>query len=44
MKIRMKNLVITNYCETDKRKLRFIKEISEDPLVDISYLIIWTNG
>lgn len=33
MKIRMKNLVITNYCETDKRKLRFIKEISEDPLV-----------
>lgn len=33
MKIRMKNLVITNYCETDKRKLCFIKEISEDPLV-----------
>ena len=33
MKIRMKNLVITNYCETDKRKLWFIKEISEYPLV-----------
>lgn len=33
MKIKMDSLVITNYCNTDKRKYRFIKEISEDPLI-----------
>lgn len=34
MKIKMDSLVITEYCSTDKRKYRFIKEISEDPLVN----------
>lgn len=33
MTIKMKHLVITEYCSTDKRKYRFIKEISEDPLI-----------
>lgn len=33
MKIKISNLVITDYCSTDKRKIRFIKEIKEDPLI-----------
>lgn len=33
MKVKMHNLAITEYCSTDKRKYRFIKEISEDPLI-----------
>ncbi len=33
MKIKMNNLVITEYCSTDKRKYRFVKEVSEDPLI-----------
>lgn len=33
MKEKMKNLVITNYCSTDKRKYRFIHEVKEDPLI-----------
>ncbi len=33
MKVKMDSLVITDYCSQDKRKIRFIKEISEDPLV-----------
>lgn len=34
MKVKMDSLVITEYCSTDKRKIRFIKEISEDQLVN----------
>lgn len=34
MKIKMDSLVITEYCCNDKRKIRFIKEISEDPLIN----------
>lgn len=33
MKIKMDSLIITEYCSTDKRKYRFIKEISQDPLI-----------
>lgn len=33
MKIKMDNLVITEYCSQDKRKIRFIKDISEDQLI-----------
>ena len=33
MKTKISNLIITDYCSSDKRKLRFIKEISTDPLV-----------
>lgn len=34
MKIKMDSLVITEYCSNDKRKIRFVKEISEDQLVN----------
>ena len=34
MKIKMNSLVITEYCSSDKRKYRFKKEISEDPLIN----------
>lgn len=34
MKIKMDSLVITEYCSSDKRKFRFIKDISEDPLIN----------
>jgi len=34
MKVKMNSLVITEYCSNDKRKIKFIKEISEDPLVN----------
>lgn len=34
MKIKMDSLIITEYCSNDKRKIRFIKEISQDPLVN----------
>ena len=33
MKAKIKNLTITDYCSTDKRKIRFVKEITSDPLV-----------
>lgn len=35
MNIKLKNLYITEYASDDKRKYRFTKEISEDPLVSI---------
>lgn len=34
MKIKLDSLIITNYCSTDKGKYCFIKEISEDPLIN----------
>lgn len=34
MKIKMDSLIITEYCSTDKRKYRFIKEVSQDPLIN----------
>lgn len=34
MKIKMDSLVITEYCSQDKRKYRFIKEVSQDPLIN----------
>lgn len=34
MKVKMDSLIITEYCSSDKRKIRFIKEISQDPLVN----------
>ncbi len=34
MKIKLTNLAITYYCSADKRKIRFIKEVSEDPLIN----------
>lgn len=33
MKMKMNHLIITEYCSTDKRKYRFVKDMSEDPLV-----------
>ena len=33
MKLKMDSLIITEYCSTDKRKYRFIKEVSQDPLI-----------
>lgn len=33
MKEMIKNLTITEYCSSDKRKIRFIKEIDNDPLI-----------
>lgn len=34
MKIKIGNLIITEYCSDNKRKYHFIKEISEDPLIN----------
>ena len=34
MKIKLNSLVITEYCSIDKRKYRFIREISKDQLVN----------
>ena len=34
MKIKIGSLMITEYCYDDKRKYRFTKEISEDPLIN----------
>lgn len=33
MKIKMDNLVITEYCSNDKEKYHFIKDVSEDKLI-----------
>lgn len=34
MKIKLDSLIITEYCSQDKRKIRFIKEISNDQLIN----------
>lgn len=34
MKIKLDSLYITEYCQNDKRKFRFIKEVKEDPLIN----------
>lgn len=41
MKIKLDSLYITEYCHSDKRKYRFIKEVGEDPLINqfVSYHI-----
>lgn len=41
MKIKLDSLYITEYCRSDKRKFRFIREVGEDPLINqfVSYSI-----
>lgn len=33
MKIKLDSLMITEYCEIDKRKVRFLRDMTEDPLI-----------
>ena len=41
MKIKLDSLIITEYCSSDKRKFRFVREVGDDPLINqfVSYSI-----